>query len=159
MYVPKKILMVCLGNICRSPLAHGILEAKIIKYKLDWIVDSAGTSGWHDGEPPDLRACRVAKNFGISIDHQISRKITLKDLETYYLILAMDAQNYQDILKLAQQYDLSPRIEMLMNLAYPGKNQQVPDPYYDGRFEEVYQLLDVALEKYIQGIVKNVETI
>lgn len=83
MYAPKKILMVCLGNICRSPLAHGILESKIKKYNLDWIVDSAGTSGWHDGEPPDLRAIKVAKSYGISIDRQISRKITKQDFETY----------------------------------------------------------------------------
>jgi len=142
-----KILMVCLGNICRSPLAQGILEEKIKKYNLPWLVDSAGTSGWHDGDSPDARARAVARKKGITIDRQISRKITDADFNAFDLICAMDAQNYTELKRMSEKIKGSARIELLLNLAYPGKNAQVPDPYYDGKFEEVYDLLDEALEK------------
>jgi protein-tyrosine phosphatase len=144
-----KILMVCLGNICRSPLAQGILEEKIKKYNLNWEVDSAGTSGWHDGEAPDHRARSAALKRGFSINHQISRKITRDDLLHFDLICAMDAQNYSDIKNLARMENVHPNIELLMNLSFPGLNRQVPDPYYDGRFDEVCDLLDGALEKFV----------
>ena len=141
-----KILMVCLGNICRSPLAQGILEEKIKKYNLPWHVDSAGTSGWHDGESPDARARAVARKKGIFIDSQISRKITESDFTTFDLICAMDAQNYTELKQMSSRVNGTASIELLLNLAYPGRNAQVPDPYYDGKFEEVYDLLDEALE-------------
>ncbi|MEY3421046.1 MAG: hypothetical protein RIR48_1335, partial [Bacteroidota bacterium] len=85
-----KILMVCLGNICRSPIAQGILEKKISEKNLDWYVDSAGTSGWHDGEPPDARAISAAHRQGTDISTQVSRKITPHDIRHFDLILAMD---------------------------------------------------------------------
>ncbi|MFZ1704104.1 MAG: low molecular weight protein-tyrosine-phosphatase [Saprospiraceae bacterium] len=144
-----KILMVCLGNICRSPLAQGILESKIKKYNLNWEVDSAGTSGWHNGEKPDARARAIAKKRGISIENQISRKLEPKDFIHFDLICAMDAQNFNEIKRMAPDTRQGPKIELLMNFAYPFQNQQVPDPYYDGKFEEVYDLLDTVLEKFV----------
>jgi len=141
--------MVCLGNICRSPLAQGILEAKIKKYNLDWKVDSAGTSGWHDGEHPDARAIRTATKHGVVIGSQISRKFDIRDFEEFDLICAMDASNYNDIKKLTTNSAQQEKIELLLNLAYPGKNLQVPDPYFDDRFEEVYKILDEAIEIFV----------
>lgn len=141
--------MVCLGNICRSPLAQGVMEEKIKKYNLNWEVDSAGTSGWHDGEKPDARAINVAKNKGLSIERQVSRKITKEDLTYYDLICVMDAQNYNEVKRFSQLHQTEANIELLLNLVYPGQNRQVPDPYYDGKFEEVYNMLDIALEKFV----------
>lgn len=152
-----KILMVCLGNICRSPLAQGILEAKIKKYNLPWEVDSAGTSGWHDGEKPDVRALAIAKKYKTPIDNQISRKITSQDFAYFDLICVMDASNYREVRLMAEQSGLHPKIELILNLAYPHENRQVPDPYYDGKFEEVYHILDQAMEIYIQTIIPQVE--
>ncbi len=91
--------MVCLGNICRSPLAHGVMEQLIHEYKLDWTVDSCGTNGYHDGESPDPRAIRVALNHGIDISHQISRRVTIDDFIQYDIILIMDQMNYARLLK------------------------------------------------------------
>ncbi len=141
--------MVCLGNICRSPLAQGVMEQKIKKYNLTWEVDSAGTSGYHDGEKPDARAIKVAKDKGLSIEKQISRKITKEDLYYYNLICVMDAQNYNEVKRFSQLHQTEANIELLLNLVYPGQNRQVPDPYYDGKFEEVYNMLDIALEKFV----------
>jgi protein-tyrosine phosphatase len=151
-----KILMVCLGNICRSPLAQGILEDKIKKYNLDWIVDSAGTSGWHDGEQPDNRAISTARNHGVFIDKQKSRKIEIKDLEEFDLICTMDSSNYNHVRQLSNNSLHQNKVELLLNLAYPGKNLQVPDPYFDGRFEEVYKILDDALEIFIKNKINMV---
>lgn len=152
-----KILMVCLGNICRSPLAQGILEAKIKKFNLPWEVDSAGTSGWHDGEKPDARARAVAKKYNTPIDNQISRKITTRDFSYFDLICVMDASNYREVNSMAKESGLNPKIEFLLNLAYPHENRQVPDPYYDGKFEEVYNILDQAIEIYIKSMSPEVE--
>lgn len=152
-YVKKdvmKILMVCLGNICRSPIAQGILESKINKYQLHgWQVDSAGTSGWHDGEGPDPRAVSAAFKNDVDIAGQISRKLTKDDLDFYDLILPMDSSNYQDIIKMCGTDEQKDKVKLVMNYLYPGKNMAVPDPYYDDRFDEVYELLDAALEQLI----------
>jgi protein-tyrosine phosphatase len=96
-----KILMVCLGNICRSPLAQGILEHKLKERNLDWKVDSAGTGGWHSGEKPDKRSISIAKKYGIDISKQQARKLNGYDLENFDILYAMDASNLQDIKKLA----------------------------------------------------------
>ncbi len=151
-----KILMVCLGNICRSPLAHGILEKKIKEHGLtDWHVDSAGTSGWHDGESPDIRAIQVAKNHNIDISEQISRKITKQDLDTFDLILVMDSSNYQDVQKLCNNDVQKSKVKLIMNYSEPGRNISVPDPYYNNRFEEVIAMLDNAIEELIVASVMN----
>jgi len=135
-----KVLMVCLGNICRSPLAHGILEQMIEEHGLDWSVDSCGTSGFHNGELPDSRSIEVAKVNGLDITNQRSRKLISEDTSTFDLIIAMDQSNYNDIRKIATSSDY-PKIRMLLNYSFPGENRKVPDPYYEGDFEGVYQMI------------------
>lgn len=141
--------MVCLGNICRSPMAQGILEHKLLEKNMDWYVDSAGTSGWHDGEPPDLRATKSARHRGVDISKQISRKLIPEDLENFDVILAMDSSNYQEILKLCTNSGQKEKVHLLLNFHKPGLNAAVPDPYYDGKFDEVFDLLDLALDDFI----------
>ena len=146
-----KILMVCLGNICRSPLAQGILENKVSKHGLNWTVDSAGTSGWHSGEKPDSRSIEVAHKHNIDISHQRSRKVSGYDLEIFDLIYAMDASNYRDLLSMSQSVEEREKIRMILNESYPGENRNVPDPYHDDNgFEEVFAMLDKACEEIIQ---------
>lgn len=144
-----KVLMVCLGNICRSPLAEGILKKQVQDKGLDWEVDSAGTSGWHIGELPDQRSIATAKEHGIDITEQRSRQLKAVDLEEFDLILAMDTSNYNDIRRLTDTED-STKVKMILNFAYPKENRSVPDPYYEGGFEGVFQLLDKACGKIIE---------
>lgn len=144
--------MVCLGNICRSPLAEGILKHQLKEAGImDWEIDSAGTGGWHAGELPDRRSIEVAKKYDIDITSQRARKLNGYDLENFDLIFAMDANNYNDILKLSQNKAERDKVKLIMNEAYPGQNKQVPDPYYnDNGFEEVFQMLDKACGKIIE---------
>ena len=107
--------MVCLGNICRSPLAEGILLTKIKERNLPWIVDSAGTSGWHQGELPDSRSIAVAKAHNIDLTYQRSRQFTKTDLEQFDLILAMDSSNYSNILKLATTEIQKSKVKLILN--------------------------------------------
>lgn len=148
-----KILTVCLGNICRSPIAQGLLEHKVNIRSLPWDIDSAGTSGWHDGEHPDTRAVRTAKKYGIDISSQISRKITASDFEVYDFILAMDSSNYNDLKQMTADPRHHEKIHLVTNFLYPGRNMAVPDPYYDNRFDEVYHLLDQALDGFIHSVL------
>ena len=150
-----KVLMVCLGNICRSPMAQGILEKKLSEKKLDWYVDSAGTSGWHDCEAPDFRAIEIARQRGVDISQQKSRKIGRKDIEHFDVILAMDSSNYQEILKLCGNEEQKIKVHLLLNFHHPGRNAAVPDPYYDGKFDTVYDLLDVALDHFINFMMES----
>jgi len=146
-----KILMVCLGNICRSPLAEGIMRHKIETNGLDWAVDSAGTGSWHIGNPPDPRSVEVAKKHGLDISYQRAMQFKAHHLDKFDLIFAMDASNYQNILKLANNEAQEAKVSMIMNMASPNRNQGVPDPYWDDNgFEQVYQMLDEACEAIIQ---------
>lgn len=154
-----KILTVCLGNICRSPIAQGLLEHKIKERSLEWIVDSAGTSGWHDGENPDPRAIKVSARYGVDISGQVSRKINQKDFEEFDYILAMDSSNYNDLISMLREKDYLSKIHLATNFLYPGRNMAVPDPYYNNRFEEVYQLLDKALESFIDAVLMHEKTV
>lgn len=144
--------MVCLGNICRSPLAHGILEQKLTDRGINAYVDSAGTNGFHNGELPDSRSMEIALRKGLDISHQRSRQITKQDLRDFDLIYVMDQSNYNNVLRIASedQYD---KVKMIMNESQPGKNISVPDPYYGGAqgFENVHNMLDEACE----AIIKN----
>lgn len=145
-----RILMVCLGNICRSPLAEGILKEKIRKYNLNWTVDSAGTSGWHSGELPDNRSIHIAKKHGIDITDQKSRKVRSIDYEEFDLIYAMDVQNQKDLISLARPEEIE-KIKLILNESHPEKNKSVPDPYWDDNgFEKVYKMLDEACDKIIE---------
>ncbi len=139
------ILMVCLGNICRSPLAQGILESKVDDNKV--FVDSAGTSGWHDGKLPDQRSIKVAANSGIDITQQKSRKFTIKDFDKFDIIYAMDSSNKRNILALARNESDRNKVKLILNEISP-ENLEVPDPYYgegDG-FVKVYNMLEEACE-------------
>lgn len=147
-----KILMVCLGNICRSPLAEGILAHKARALGLDWVVDSAGTSGYHAGELPDMRSIETAKAHGIDITNQRSRQLVAADLDTFDKIYVMDSSNYQNVARLAQTDAQRQKIDLVMNASFPHQNIAVPDPYYGGNdgFERVYQMLDQACNTIIQ---------
>jgi protein-tyrosine phosphatase len=141
------ILMVCLGNICRSPLAEGILRHRIEEAGLLNIrVDSAGTSGWHNGEKPDKRSTLNAKSHGIDISKLISRKFIVADFDHFDRIYVMDASNYRDVIALARNESDKAKVDFLLNAKWQGKNQAVPDPYYSGEegFENVFQLVDEA---------------
>ena len=138
-----KILMVCLGNICRSPLAEGILRSKLT---IDFIVDSAGTGGWHAGELPDKRSIEIANKKGLDITNQRARKFTKNDFTEFDFIYAMDNSNLKDILQLAPDENAKKKVHLILNELNPNENKDVPDPYYgqnDG-FEKVYTMLDEA---------------
>ena len=147
-----KVLMVCLGNICRSPLAESILQSKLPK---NFIVDSAGTGGWHAGESPDKRSIEVAKKNGLDISNQRARKFTKKDFSEFDLIYVMDNSNLKDILKLAPNETAKQKVHLILNEIYPNENRDVPDPYYglnDG-FEKVYKMLDKACNSVAKKIM------
>ena len=141
-----KILMVCLGNICRSPLAEGILQSKVNKELV--FVDSAGTAAFHVGNLPDERSIAVAKQYGIDISNQQARKFTEKDFLNFDVIYAMDKSNYQNIISLATSDEDVEKVKMILNESQPNKNYSVPDPYYGGEigFEEVYKMLNKACD-------------
>ncbi len=146
-----KILMVCLGNICRSPLAEGILQHKASKTGLNWIVESAGTNGYHDGEPPHSLSIKVALQNGIDISKQRSRKFKAADFEEYDKIYAMAENILDDIKSIAKQkFDIA-KVDLLMNELYPGSNIEVPDPWSgpESEYHEVYELIDKACEKML----------
>lgn len=149
-----KILMVCLGNICRSPLAEGILASKVDKQKV--FTDSAGTSNWHIGKAPDSRSIAIAKEFGIDISQQKARQFTTKDFETFDRIYVMDTNNYQDVLALAKTDSEREKVSLVLDSLAKGENLEVPDPYYGGEqgFLEVYKMLDQALESIAKDLSK-----
>ncbi|MBJ2175327.1 low molecular weight phosphotyrosine protein phosphatase [Aureibaculum sp. A20] len=137
-----RILMVCLGNICRSPLAEGILKSKVNSQKV--FIDSAGTGGYHIGKLPDSRSIAVAKKYNIDITDQRCRKFQQSDFDEFDLIYVMDAFNRDDILRLARNENDSAKVKMILNELFPDENVDVPDPYHDTErgFENVYQMLD-----------------
>ena len=148
-----RILMVCLGNICRSPLAEGILQHKVNENKKDWIVESAGTNGFHNGEAPHPLSQKVAKANGVDISKQISRKFVAADFELYDKIYVMAADVMDDVKKIAGiKFDKS-KIDYFMNELHPNKNEAVPDPWYgneDG-YLKVYNLINETCD----AILKN----
>ena len=144
--------MVCLGNICRSPMAQGILEKKVSEQKLDWIVDSAGTSAYHRGEAPDSRAIETAQAHGIDISGQRSRQLLQQDIGEYDLIVTMDTNNYNNTLKLAVTDSEKAKVKLLLNYSHPKENRAVPDPYYSGGFDYVYSLIEEAIIAMITDI-------
>ena len=137
--------MVCLGNICRSPLAEGILKSKVDPDKVE--VESAGTGGYHIGEKPDKRSINVAGKYGIDISMQRCRKFRRRDLDEFDLIYAMDRTNLQDILVLATNEGQRKKVKLLLEEGTAGGGE-VPDPYYGGQdgFERVFQLINGACE-------------
>jgi protein-tyrosine phosphatase len=150
-----KILMVCLGNICRSPLAEGILQHKLKNKGLDWKVDSAGTGNWHIGSPPHNRSIEVAHKHGIDIEAQEARQLKLRDLENFDLILAMDTKNFEDITALTDEIRLLKKVKLYSKFAYPEHDIDIPDPYFDNKFEYTYQLLDKYSDAIIEQLVSQ----
>lgn len=139
-----KILMVCLGNICRSPLAEGIMKSKLPSDK--FFVDSAGTASYHIGELPDPRSISIAKSYKIDITDQRARQFSEIDFDRFDHIYAMDYSNYQNIIRLARSKRDITKTKLILNELYPNQNMDVPDPYYGGQegFKNVFKLLDKA---------------
>jgi protein-tyrosine phosphatase len=144
--MPVKILMVCLGNICRSPLAEGILASKLPKDK--FVVDSAGTGHWHVGKHPDERSIATAKKNGLDISTQRGQLFTPKHFEDFDYIYVMDHSNYDDVLFLAKTETHKKKVKMILEELFPGENVDVPDPYYglQNGFDMVYEMLDEATD-------------
>jgi protein-tyrosine phosphatase len=152
-----RILMVCLGNICRSPMADGLLRKKVKALNLDVTVDSAGTSAAHQGEHPDQRMRHTARELGTPIDELQSRPFVSEDFDRFDIIYAMDKENRRNILSLARSEDDKLKVLLILNEVEPGMDLEVPDPYYGGQqgFIDVYQMLDRATDKIIERLFTN----
>lgn len=148
-----KVLMVCLGNICRSPLAEGILKSKVDSSKV-W-VDSAGTGGWHVGELPDSRSIEIARRNQINISDQRCRKFKEDDFEEFDLIYVMDKSNRDDVLNLASNKLHESKVKLILNELSPETDLEVPDPYYGGDrgFQNVFDMLNDACEQIANRII------
>lgn len=145
------ILFVCLGNICRSPLADGVMRTLVKKHQLPWTVDSAGTANYHVGEAPDKRAQAIAKKNGVDISDLRGRQFRVNDFDDFDYIFAMDASNYQNILKLARNQDDINKVELFLNRLEPGMNRGVQDPWYDDAlFEPVYKEIEQTCKAIIR---------
>jgi protein-tyrosine phosphatase len=148
---PKRILMVCLGNICRSPLAEGILRDKARAAGLDWEIDSAGTNAYHTGEAPHPLSVKVARQNGIDISRQRARRFTAADFQRFDKIYAMSGDVIDEMRCIAgRQFD-SSKVDLLLNEVHPGRNEDVPDPWYgpEPGYHEVYALIDRAADQMI----------
>ena len=147
-----KILMVCLGNICRSPLAMGILRNKAEMNDVDITVDSAGFEPYHIGDSADRRSAEVAKKHGLDLSEHKARLFQHDDFDIYDKIYVMDQYNYQDVKYMAKKDEDMNKVELILNVLYPGENKDIADPYYGGinGFENVYN----ALEKVSDEIIR-----
>ncbi len=147
-----RILMVCLGNICRSPLAEGILKSKIDSDII--FVDSAGTGHWHVGNTPDPRSIKVANKHNIDISKQRGRQFSTKDFDNFDYIFVMDNSNKDNVLELARNDFDKNKVQLILDELFPDENVDVPDPYYGGNqgFESVFQMLDQACDSIINRI-------
>jgi protein-tyrosine phosphatase len=148
-----KIVMVCLGNICRSPLAEGILASKLPKDK--FTVDSAGTGSWHIGQSPDDRSVAVAQKNGLDISYQRGRQFSRTDFDTFDYIYVMDNSNYDNVIALAETKEQKEKVILIMNELYPSQNKDVPDPYFGmhNGFDIVYAMLDEACDIIAQKLI------
>jgi protein-tyrosine phosphatase len=150
-----KILMVCLGNICRSPLAEGILRSKLPEN--DFIIDSSGTGSYHLGNPPDSRSIKIADKYGLDITQQRGRQFTRHDFDNFDLIYVMDTSNYDHVMNLARNEEDKAKVKFILNEIYPGQNHDVPDPYTGTihNFENVFKMLDEACEQIAQNLISK----
>lgn len=153
--MPIKILMVCLGNICRSPLAEGILASKLPKDKFK--VDSAGTGSWHIGHKPDERSIAIAKKNKLDISEQKGRQFTTSDFETFDYIYVMDNSNYWDVVQLVDNKAQTEKVQLILNELFPNENVDVPDPYFGlpNGFESVYKMLDEACDVLAKKLIEK----
>jgi protein-tyrosine phosphatase len=150
-----KILMVCLGNICRSPLAEGLLASKLPKNK--FFVDSAGTGGYHIGREPDQRSIATAKKNGLDISHQKARKFKANDLDVFDYIFVMDNSNYDDVISYAKTNDQKQKVQLILNELFPGDNVDVPDPFYglQNGFDMVYEMLNETTDLLAKKLIEK----
>ncbi|MEC4005449.1 low molecular weight protein-tyrosine-phosphatase [Flavobacterium sp. SUN052] len=153
--MPVKILMVCLGNICRSPLAEGILASKLPKDK--FLVDSAGTGEWHVGRQPDERSIATAKKHGIDISKQRGKHFTPKLFNEFDYIYVMDGSNLDDVTFLAKSEEQKAKVKLILDELFPGDNVDVPDPYYglQNGFDMVYEMLDEATDLLAKKLIEK----
>jgi protein-tyrosine phosphatase len=148
-----KILMVCLGNICRSPLAEGILASKLPSDK--FTVDSAGTGSWHIGRVPDERSIAIAKKNKLDISRQKGRQFTTSDFDAFDYIYVMDNSNYWDVVQLVNNEKQTEKVQLILNELFPNENVDVPDPYFGlpNGFDSVYKMLDEACEVIAKKLI------
>ncbi|OKS89072.1 Putative low molecular weight protein-tyrosine-phosphatase [Mucilaginibacter polytrichastri] len=140
--------MVCLGNICRSPLAEGIMQHLADEQHLDWQIDSAGTGNWHVGQGPDRRSTRVARERGVDISKQVCRQFNVSDFDEFDHILVMDKNNLADVLALAPNVQAKQKVKLLLG------DKEVPDPYFDDKlFEPVFDLVENGCKEFIKHII------
>ena len=150
-----KILMVCLGNICRSPLAEGILAAKLPKDK--FTVDSAGTGSWHIGHAPDDRSISVAKKNRVNISQQKGRQFSATDFDVFDYIYVMDSSNYKNVTAFAKNQNQVEKVQLILNELFPNENVDVPDPYFGlpNGFEIVYNMLDEVCDVIAKKLIEK----
>lgn len=153
--MPIKILMVCLGNICRSPLAEGILASKLPNDK--FIVDSAGTGSWHIGNQADERSIAIAKKNKLDISKQKGRQFTTTDFDNFNYIYVMDNSNYLDVVQVANNKVQTEKVQLILNELYPNENVDVPDPYFGlpNGFESVYKMLDEVCDIIAKKLIEK----
>jgi protein-tyrosine phosphatase len=151
--MPVKILMVCLGNICRSPLAEGILASKLPKDT--FLVDSAGTGSWYVGRSPDERSIAIARKNGLNISNQKGRQFKTSDFDTFDYIYVMDSSNYDDVIALAKNQEQKNKVQLILNELFPSENVDVPDPFYGlpNGFNSVYEMLNEVAEVIAKRLI------
>lgn len=151
-YMSMKILMVCLGNICRSPIAEGVMKHKIQEAGLNWTVESAGTSGHQVGCAPHKLSQKITLLNGIDISRQSCRQLYKEDILNYDKIYALDKENYYDIKRISGDLWDASKVDLLMNAVYPGKNIEVPDPWFgtEKNYHEVYAMIDKACDAIVE---------
>lgn len=149
-----KVLMVCLGNICRSPMAEGLLRKRADERGIDVITDSAGTSDYHIGEAPDKRMQKTGSERNVPIDDLRGRQFQVSDYHQFDHIFVMDRSNYSNVIALASSEEDKRKVRLMMDLVHPGENIEVPDPYFGGEegFNQVFDMLDKACHQLLDEL-------
>jgi protein-tyrosine phosphatase len=156
-----KILMVCLGNICRSPIAEGILKYKAKRAGLNWEIDSAGTNGIHNGEKPHLLSQKICALNGIDISNQISRKLNKNDLEKFDLIYAMSNDVLEEVKQIAGSKYNDNKVSLFLETLYPGCFLDIPDPWYgkEDMYIKVFDLINQTCDKIIENHLNPLKSV